>query len=496
MRNIILLTALIAFFYSCNFNTMRNIILLTALIAFFYSCNSGAKKVETQEPAKDTSTAAKIPARQPKDDFPIGKVIPSVKIKSDSTQSYALYLPAGYDKNKDMPAVFFFEPHARGVVPMNKYKALADKYHYIILCSNTSQNGMTDDQLDPIIDKYMQDGKNRTAIDPQRVYVGGFSGGSMVAGMVALGKGGVKGVIGAGKGLPKAKGPIPAPFNYFGIVGDGDFNYDEMISLDRSFDKSAIKHQLVIFQGKHEWPPLEKMDDAFLWMDLQAMKDKQLAVNNDEIDAFIKMHETAASSYEKAGRNYEAAVEYNELAQSLNGIHDINAWQGKLKDISTKDVYKNEIATLDKLSKSENEERNSLLEAFKTKPTPWWATTIQGLQQQARSTTGPVSAYKRRLVSLISMVSFVQADAALKNNKIPDAAHFIDVFKLADPQNNDVPYLSACLFAAQGNKAAAFSSLKQAIAGGFNDKSRLQSDPAWSSLKGDAEYQSILNRMQ
>ena len=475
---------------------MRKIILLTTAIAFFCSCNSGAKKAANDEQVqvKDT-TVAKLPTKAPREDFPIGKVIPVVKIKSDSTQSYALYLPAGYDKSHDMPAVFFFEPHAKGSVPLNKYKSLADKYHYILLCSNTSQNGMTDDQLNSIIDKYMQDGRSRIAVDDQRIYVGGFSGGSMVAGMVALNKGGVRGVIGAGKGLPKAKGPIPGPFNYFGIVGDGDFNYDEMLSLDRSFEKSSIKHQLVIFQGKHEWPPVEKMDDALLWMDLQAMKEKQIAVNNDEMGVFIKEHENAAASYEKSGRNYEAAFEYNELMQSLSDIHDVSPWQAKLKEIASKDQYKNEIATLDKLSKSENEERNALIEAFKTKPTPWWGSTIQGLQQQARSTTGPVSAYKRRLVSLISMISFVQADAALKNNKIPDAAHFIDVFRMADPQNSDVPYLSACLFAAQGNKAAAFSSLKQAIAAGFNDKSRLQNDVSWSSLKGDPEYQGILSRL-
>ena len=474
---------------------MRKILVLITGIAMLYSCHSSGKKQSTTEEQKDSNSTVTASPPTVKEDFPKGEVISSVKCKSDSTQGYALYLPKEYDKTKPMPAIFLFEPHARGIVPINKYKALADKYHYILLCSNNSQNGMSNEDVDKVVNTYLQDAHARIAIDPKREYVGGFSGGAVVAGNIILNKPGFSGMIGAGRGLPKPNGSIPQAFAYFAIVGDADFNYNEVVMTNKGLEKSPIKPQLEIFEGKHEWPPLEKMDDAIQWMDVQAMIASVKPADKDEISGFIAKHEAEEKTLESSSRNYEAGMEYDEIIQTLNGFQDVKQWQDKLDALRSKDAYKKEIGLLEKLSANEGADRNTYIEAMKSKDPRWWNQQIQSLQAEARNTKGPESAYKKRILALISMMTFMQTDGNIKHKQADAAAHFLEIFHMVDPKNSDVPYLSACVLALKGQKAPALVMLKQAVSYGFDDKNRMLNDEALASLKGDKQFEEIVNKI-
>src|ERR1017187_4246613 len=74
------------------------------------------------------------------DSFEAGKIIDPVICKSDSTQSYALYIPAKANKSA-LPIIYFFDAHGDGALPLKKYKSLADAYGFILIGSNSSKNG-------------------------------------------------------------------------------------------------------------------------------------------------------------------------------------------------------------------------------------------------------------------------------------------------------------------------------------------------------------------
>ena len=62
------------------------------------------------------------------------------RLRGDAAQSYALYLPSAYSGDRRWPIIYCFDPGARGPVPVRLFRA-AEKYGYILVCSNNSHNG-------------------------------------------------------------------------------------------------------------------------------------------------------------------------------------------------------------------------------------------------------------------------------------------------------------------------------------------------------------------
>ena len=182
-------------------------------------------------------------------DLPRGQVIPEVQCAADASQSYALYVPSNYRRDRTWSLILAFDPGARGRVPVERFQEAAERYGYLVAGSNHSRNGSWNASV-AAADAMTQDVFSRFAIDPKRVYAAGFSGGARVA--MALGSGRMAGVIAASAGFPDAQPRESVPFAVFGTAGADDFNYSEMREVDR---RLTSPHRTVIFEGGHGWPP-------------------------------------------------------------------------------------------------------------------------------------------------------------------------------------------------------------------------------------------------
>ncbi len=45
------------------------------------------------------------------------------------------------------------------------------------------------------------------------------------------------------------------PFAYYGITGDADFNYQEMMALEQHLHQVGSAHRFEVFEGRHGWAP-------------------------------------------------------------------------------------------------------------------------------------------------------------------------------------------------------------------------------------------------
>ena len=319
-------------------------------------------------------------------------------------QNYAIYLPSYYTSAKPFPCICFFDAHARGLLPIKLYKDLAEQYGFVFISSNISRNGMQWQETNEIVKAMMDDSRARINIDPKRIYAAGFSGGARVASSVALLDGGIAGVIGCAAGFPGVEHGVQNKFDYFGMAGDFDFNLSEMRQLDQTLQQNGFNHQLLTFEGKHDWPSVcGFLKTALLWLQVNAIKEN-LQTKNDTIITALKndyiKHINAARS--------EPLKEYdllNGMNITLNGLSNTDASKKQATDLSTSKIYKEALTLQSQLQQREATQQQQFQQQFTTKDITWWTKEISTLKSNSRAAkTKQEFQMNQRLLNFLGLV--------------------------------------------------------------------------------------------
>jgi hypothetical protein len=268
-------------------------------------------------------------------DVPAGQIVNEVRCANDSAESYALYLPSAYSPDRAWPVIFAFDPGARGRVPVERYRAAAEQYGYIVAGSNNSRNGSWE-VSQRAARAMLGDVASRFRIDERRIYLAGMSGGSRVALGIALGSKGIAGVIASSAGFPDSTPRKRVSFAVFGTAGTEDFNLSEMRRMDRAL---ASPHRLAVFEGGHIWLPSELAMQAVEWMEIQAAK----AETGADVEA-IYAKRAAVIAALPSGKERYLALE--EMAADFAGVKDVSQFTAEAaalgRDKHVRDALKKE----------------------------------------------------------------------------------------------------------------------------------------------------------
>jgi pimeloyl-ACP methyl ester carboxylesterase len=301
----------------------------------------------------------------PAEDFETGKIVNHVATLADSTQSYALYLPSSFNRKRSWPLLFAFEPGARSEIPLTLFKPAAEQYGYIVICSNNLKNGPWKPIL-KAMKSVWQDVLNRFPLDFNRIYTAGFSGGARASAAFPHITGQrVAGIIACGAGLPPAvKAEQVKPAYYHGIVGIEDYNYKEMVRLNRELESAGVDHFIQVHTGDHSWPPEELCHQAIEFMEIRAMKSglkskdlnlaEKLLRKNIE---YIRELETVMNPY--FARNYCLA-----LSNLFRNMVDIKAVTEEIIRLEETREFKKFRREEDKRNQNELEYIRRFLEVF------------------------------------------------------------------------------------------------------------------------------------
>jgi len=250
-----------------------------------------------------------------------------VTCSEDPAQSYALYLPAGYSPDRAWSVLIAFHPAARGRAMVEKYRAAAEQYGYIVAGSNNSRNGPVAVSA-ASVRAMSGDLGQRFSIDADRMYLTGLSGGARIALQVALGNKNIAGVIASSAGYPDSKPRSSLAFPIFGTAGTDDFNYIEMRQLDR---KLTSPHHLEVFNGGHTLPPDAVVLDAIEWMELQAMGTGRKPKDEPLIDRLLEMRRRRIAESTDAA---ETVHRLEALAEDFKGLRDVTAEAARAREMA------------------------------------------------------------------------------------------------------------------------------------------------------------------
>jgi len=451
---------------------MKVVFKIASLLLALASCNSGADGGKQAAPQAELKTLPIV--------IPQNGTITQVKIQSDTTQSYSLYMPANGDSNSLL--LVFFDPGAKGKKPVEKYKALAERHGIILAGSNNSKNGLSGEESAAIAKKFVQDVQKRFNSKRANTFACGFSGGARVAVLTAIGEN-LPGVIGCGAGFP-GKPEKNYGFSYVGVVGNEDFNFLELKRLYNELDRVQMKHQLLVFDGKHEWIPESEMEKAILVLKNDAASGDILATKIDSSVAVFKKEKNWIRLYDELRLG---------ITSGLDSAHII-AWRTELRSLKKNTACITDLKKEAEIESMEAEQQTEIARAFPAKDFMLLANKIKTLSQESSKKSSLQKMSDRRLLQFISLMGFLYSEKALVSD-LSLTKKYLDIYGKADAANPDYHYLMACYHTKAGDKSAAVASLKKAADLGFDDVVKIQKNTTLQTLQGEPGFSDVLNQM-
>jgi pimeloyl-ACP methyl ester carboxylesterase len=430
-----------------------------------------------------------------------GKVIERVTCLKDESQSYALYLPSQFAPDRSWPILYGFDPGARGVRPVERFKEAAEKYGYIVVGSNNSRNG-PGVPLSQIIAALFEDTRSRFPLDEKLVYATGFSGGARVAGSVAQSLGDrIAGVILCGAGFsPGRPATKPLSFPVFGIAGGEDFNWIELRRLNRALDSVGSVNRFVTFEGDHAWPPSDFCSAAMEWMELQAMKSGRRPRDERRIAEWFDKAVNRARAEDAAKKGYEAFSAYESIAKDFRDLRDtaeLSRRAGELR--SGKDVK--EGLKMERDAETAQDRRSqtffSMREQLKTGENRSTGMAelkglISDLRKKAAGEASVDRLVARRSLGLF-FVSMMESSTGHRFNKeYREAATDLALAAEIRPENPQVFFALARASALGGDKRTAIESLKKAVDVGFTDADEIIGNPDFASIRNETAFKQLI----
>lgn len=431
--------------------------------------------------------------------------ITQVTCLADPAQSYAVYLPTHYSADRRWPIIYAFDPFARGKTAVEVYKDAAEKYGYIVAGSNNSQNGPTAPQF-AAAQALWQDTHRRFAIDQDRVYTTGLSGGARIATSFAMYcyTCAVAGVIAHGAGYPTTPATAQAAndhFIYYVALGDADFNFPEIMALRKKKEESGASCKVKIYPGPHQWAPPEIAEDAIEWLELKAMQ-----AGKEKVDsAFVrKMFEKTQAEAAQAEQHGDVLTQYyalHSLVQDFQGLEETQASAAKLAGLKDSKALKK----AEREQQSEIEEQAQLaapaargLAQFggtdgggQNELAPQIARIMQELHHGANSKGKDHLVYSRAFTQLW-IQGLETGQDAFRENRFTLAAAYFELMSEAAPDESWPLLLLAEARVRAGNKKAALKAIEEAVHHGLKRAQTLTQDPELQPLASDPEFQHIV----
>ena len=435
-----------------------------------------------------------------------GQVTEKVALQSHPDESYALFLPSRYKAEQSWPTIFCLDPRARGKTAIERFVPAAEKYGYVVICSNNSRNGLNWTTISEIFADLWEDTHSRFRIDEKRTYAAGMSGGSRLASTFASRcRGCLAGVIGCAAGFPADITPdAKTPFAYFGIAGVDDFNFGEMWQLEKKLSQLPAPYQFVTFNGGHEWPPAEIIDQAMAWLTVQAMKSGAVTKDVTFLDEQFAARMAFAEQAFKAEQYLEAQKAFASIVRDFQGLRDITSALSKSESLNKSDQAKKESKAEEELYTRQLREAGEIRMLWMKAPDPEDSTPSRlnansRLEDLKRKRDQPNDSkdrrFARRTLGDLLIGAYETSQASVRNNDYVTALANYQLAKAIDPKNANTSYEIARMYALKKQKKSALESLEEAVSLGFKDVARLKSEDAFSSIANEPRFQKLLTSM-
>jgi hypothetical protein len=464
---------------------MNRIIFLAGCFLLLAACGN---KTNTAEMSANPPAADSV---KPRINGPVVMIRPGEitiqQVSIDTTQTYVLYSPVSIRSLDSTEVIIFFDPHGDGRLPVAKYQKLADRFGVVLVGSNSSKNGVDISVTTQYANNIINDVTKFFDYRATHICLAGFSGGAKVALNAGMNNSNISNIIYTGASIPfNTRHPI----HLLGFAGTEDMNYTDLLQFTATTAQSDPGvNQLIEFRGKHDWPDTLTFRKAFYWLSFAGCRQSAATCDTTLVVRFKKETDKDIALLEKMNASVNTYEECRMAYSFLNGLTDVSSYKAKMDAMAGSQAYKSQLDQKNTMLQKEAQSKQALLQAFQKQDAGWWYKTISGLKASD-------IASDKRLLGFISLASYSYSGQLLSKGDTVDASKVLTIYELADPDNTDQLYYHAQLYAMENNPEKATNYLSKAIKKGFNDRGKIEADPAFTQLRGYERFSRLLTSLK
>lgn len=441
--------------------------------------------------------------------FSPGQVVERVPVQTDTTRSYALYLPSRYSPDRAWPVLFILDPRGRAVPALERFRAAAEEFGWIIASSHDSRSDVDEDLNTPAFNALLDDTQRRLRVDTDRLYLAGFSGTAESSWYIAQAmEGHVAGIIAAGYGLPhgirlQLQAGTTLPFVVYGTAGRTGFNFEDVYDMDTALDQAGLPNQVVYFDGGHEWMPPELAADAVAWLELQAMRLGLRPPDAGFVAARLRALVERVDALVAAGRELEAALlltgaegDFPERAEALGRVRaGIEASEKYARQRERRALESREAMAYSRRLRARFGGRAG--EGPRVPPDDLAREVeVDALLARASGEDTADAVQARRLLASASvLLSFYGPRDALRKGSPGHALDYLEVAERIDPGSPSLCRFRAFAHAQTGDTEAAVAALRCWAEAADPGPEALRSEPYLRPLRGEPAFEALLREM-
>ena len=430
-----------------------------------------------------------------------GRIYPAMACRADPGQEYGLFVPPGYTPEKTYPLLIAFDPGGRTTLPLDRFQQAAGDNGWILACPSRARNGPWEPVFEAMTAVWT-DLRQRFPLDRDRIYVAGFSGGARAAALFSkVVHHPVRGIIACGAGLPRGLDPAELKDTfYLGVTGLADFNRKEHFFLQQTLKKSGCDCFFYQTLQGHEWPQKAHCRRLLSW--LQILGDPGSPgpweeVYRDSLDQ--------GRIFESWDLVYYTADYYGFIARVFSRVTDTRALENQARKVKETPACPDSRAEEEKRFRQEVEYLSrfrSVLRGIDQVNPPfahpeviWERIRFASLMRLHRSDNLLERYLAIRVLSEFSHLGRLAAGQSLGENRFAHALLFYDIVEKCGDLGYPDYYRMAAASARLGRSPEALGYLREAIRQGFTDRSHLEKNPDFESLRCLPEFAELLEQM-
>ncbi|MEM7484621.1 MAG: alpha/beta hydrolase [Bacteroidota bacterium] len=415
-----------------------------------------------------------------------GKIIDSLVVNDTIPDTFSLYLPTNFTTTKKWPLLMVFDLDGKERQSMAMFLQAAEEEGYLLAAPKLSDTVPLSNNMisaSNVLNKISR----ILPVNKSRVYTAGISSGGRFANLVPIFIKDVAGTISAGASIANSDLLNPKrSFHFIGIIGKNDFNYTQMLNVEKVFDRFKFPNQILLYDEEQKWPDVKYFQKAMQLFTLSAMGKKLTPMDSSYIEKAFK-EDLAKVNRLKNSNKLLFAEQYMGEMMSIYGVHkNLDSLRQVQKNLRRDRVFKGmrraENATFFKESLLKEDYQYYIEEDVVThnfNNLGWWNYQMTEINKFISASSIYERQMGNRLLGYVNALAEDNIDMVKSEPLIDeDALAFLYMLKtILEPENFEHYMNIISLSAKNEDYGTALFYLEEALKKGFDDKEKLYNLP-------------------